>query len=383
MQICTFCIMDQTDPDITFDSKGQCHHCRSYLEAVPLLPFRQPDAQERLDVLIADIKKKGNGRKYDCIIGLSGGVDSTYLAYVAKKVLGLRPLAIHMDNGWNSELSVKNVENIVKKLDIDLYTKILDWEEFRSLQLALLKASTPDSEIPTDHAICATLYEMANKYSIHYVLSGANFITERIMPPEWSQGHSDYRYINGVNKIWGTQKLKTFPHYTQFSTFYYRNIKGITILPLFDYYQFDPHTARHVIESELEWQEYGGKHYESIYTKFFQGHILPHKFGYDKRKAHLSNLICAGLMSRQEALDIVKTPPLSDNEIPYLRSYVAKKMEIEESKLEEILVQPKKRYADYPNYYNSLWYRKSRKYLKPPYRLAKKVLQGAKEVLVR
>lgn len=360
--------MDNTDPDIVFDSNGQCHHCRSYLENLPNLPSIQSDAQDHLNRIVSKIKNSGKGKQYDCVIGLSGGVDSTYVAYVVTKILGLRPIAVHMDNGWNSELSVKNVENIVKKLGIDLYTKVLNWDEFRDLQLAFLRASTPDSEIPTDHAICATLYEVADKHNIKYIISGANFITERIMPPAWSQGHGDYRYIKNISKKFGTIPLKTFPYLNDFKRFYYAKIRGISFVPLFDYFKFDLLQARKTIQEELEWKDYGGKHYESLYTKFFQGYILPKKFGFDKRKGHLSNLICAGMLSRADALEKLKLPPIDPSEIPHLKQYVAKKFNLSEAALDDILNAPAKTYKDYPNAFNTLWYVYSRKYIKPIYR---------------
>lgn len=368
LKICNFCVMDSTDPDIIFDEHGQCNHCKSYLENIPKLPALQSNSQQHLDDIVSNIKAKSEGKKYDCVIGLSGGVDSTYVAYVVTKILGLRPIAVHMDNGWNSELSVKNVENIVKKLGIDLYTKVLNWDEFRDLQLAFLKASTPDSEIPTDHAICATLYEVASKHNIKYIISGANFITERIMPHGWSQGHGDYRYIKNISKKFGTIPLKTFPYLNNLKRFYYEKIRSISFLPIFNYFKFDLNQARNIIQTELEWKDYGGKHYESTYTKFFQGYILPSKFGFDKRKGHLSNLICYGLLSREEALKKIELPAIDEKEIIQLKQYVAKKFNLKENDLEKILQAKPKRYKDYPNSYNSIWYIYSRKYIKPIYR---------------
>ncbi len=367
MKTCTFCIMDETDPDIVFDENGQCHHCKSYMEYVPTLSAFQVDASQILEDQITQIKNKKSG-KYDCVIGLSGGVDSTYLAYIVKKKLGLNPIAVHMDNGWNSELSVKNVENIVTKLNIDLHTEILDWNEFKKLQLAFLKASTPDSEIPTDHAICATLYKVAKKYNVKYIISGANQVTERIMPHAWSQGHGDYRYISSIYKKYTGEKLQKFPYINSLKTFFYKKIFGIQFIPLFDYFKFDLNTAKQTIQNELDWKDYGGKHYESVYTKFFQGYILPKKFGYDKRKGHLSNLICADALSRSQALKKLKEPAILEEEIKPLKDYVAKKLAISPDDLEKILNVEPMHYKDYPNAYNTFWYRYSRKYIKPIYR---------------
>ncbi|USO01285.1 MAG: N-acetyl sugar amidotransferase [Alphaproteobacteria bacterium] len=367
MKTCTFCIMDETDPDIVFDENGQCHHCKSYMEYVPTLSAFQADGSQILEDQIAQIKNKQSG-KYDCVIGLSGGVDSTYLAYIVKKKLGLNPIAVHMDNGWNSELSVKNVENIVTKLNIDLHTKVLDWNEFSKLQLAFLKASTPDSEIPTDHAICATLYQVAKKYNVKYIISGANQVTERIMPHAWSQGHGDYRYISSIYKKYTEEKLQKFPYINSLKTFFYKKIFGIQFIHLFDYFKFDLNTAKQTIQNELDWKDYGGKHYESVYTKFFQGYILPKKFGYDKRKGHLSNLICANALSRSQALKKLKKPAILEEEIKSLKDYVAKKLAISPDDLEKILNVEPMYYKDYPNAYNTFWYRYSRKYIKPIYR---------------
>ncbi len=367
-RICNFCVMDTTDPDLFFDEKGQCNHCKSYLVNLPNLPAKQSNNKHLLKELIDRIKKQGKGKRYDCVIGLSGGVDSTYVAYVVTKVLGLRPIAVHMDNGWNSELSVKNVENIVKKLGIDLYTKVLDWDEFRDLQLAFLKSSTPDSEIPTDHAICATLYEIASKHNIKFVISGANFVTERIMPFAWSQGHGDYLYIKNISKQFGLIKLSTFPYLNGIKRFFYQKIRGISFIQIFDYFSFDFQESKKIIKNDLGWQDYGGKHYESTYTKFFQGYILPKKFGFDKRKGHLSNLVCAGILSRNEALEKLNESPIAETEVPYLKQYVAKKFNITEHELDDILYLPVKTYKSYPNCYNTAWYIYSRKYIKPIYR---------------
>ena len=359
--------MDTTDAAIFFDQEGICNHCKDYRKSVPQLPCFRKESKEILLKQISKIKRSKKGQ-YDCVIGLSGGTDSTYLAYIIKKELGLNPLAVHMDNGWNSELSVKNVENIVKRLDIDLYTKILDWNEFRDLQLSFLKASTPDSEIPTDHAILATLYEVAAKHKIKYIISGVNQVTERIMPPSWSQGHWDVRYILGIYKKFTGRKLRNFPLLSFYKKVYYEKLLNIKFLPIFNYYHFSLDTAKRVISEELNWKDYGGKHLESTYTKFYQGYILPQKFGYDKRKGHLSNLICSKNISREKALDILKRSPIEKNIEKELILYVAKKFNISLEEFKKILNETAKSYKDYPNIFNTTWYRYSRKYIKPIYR---------------
>lgn len=340
--------MDTTDPFITFNLDGVCNHCLHYDKQMNRLP-KGIKAQEMLDDIISRIKNEGQSQEYDCVIGLSGGVDSTYVAYLVKEKLGLRPLAVHLDNGWNSELAVINIENIVKNLDIDLYTHVIDWEEFKDIQLSFLKASTPDAEIPSDHAIFSVLKQVAKKFKIKYVINGINLKTESHHALSWSQGHSDFGYIKSVQKMFGTKKIKTFPHgnrLTLFDDFFSK--KWINILNYIDY---DKNEAIRIITQKLNWKNYGGKHYESTYTKFFQGYILPQKFGYDKRKMHFSSLICAGVVTREEALRELEQPPYPIHDQLADREYLIKKFKITLKEFEEIMNSPKKTYYDYPSYY--------------------------------
>lgn len=348
---CRRCIMDETDPDISFDADGICHHCHAYDEAVRTRVVTGPAAVTAREAIAAEIRRAGEGKPYDCVIGISGGVDSTYVAFAARKVLGLRPLAVHLDNGWDSELAVKNIEHVLTKLDIELFTEVLDWDEFRDLQLAFLRASTPDSEIPTDHAIVSVLYQQARRHGIRYILSGCNVRTESHLPPAWSRGHSDWRYIQAVQKQFGTRPLKTFPHRNAFDLVRdARTIHWIDILNYLDYRKTD---ALRVLQDELGWQYYGGKHYESIYTRFYQGYILPTKFGFDKRKMHLSSLICSGEITRAQALAELEQPPYPEDLQRSDREYVAKKLGITDPELESILRAPPRRFEDYPSYENS------------------------------
>lgn len=350
-RICNKCVMDTTDPDITFNEVGVCNHCTHYEKQMDQLP-KGKEAQDILNNLIEQIKKDGQSNEYDCIIGLSGGVDSTYVAYLVKEKFGLRPLAVHLDNGWNSELSVINMENIVKKLDIDLYTHVIDWEEFKDIQLSFLKSSTPDSEVPSDHAIFSVLRQVAKKHKIKHVINGINIKTESHHALSWSQGHSDFGYIKGIQKKFGSKKIKTFPHgnrLTIFEDIFSR--KWVNILNFIDY---DKDEAKRLITEKLNWKDYGGKHYESIYTKFFQGYILPQKFGYDKRKMHLSSLICAGVVTREDALDELEQPPYPVQEQLDDREYLIKKFKITLELFEEIMNRPVKSYYDYPSYYGKI-----------------------------
>jgi N-acetyl sugar amidotransferase len=346
-RICTRCVMDTTDPDITFDENGVCNHCHTYDRMVREYVHEGEAGKRKLEQVVAEIRRAGKGKQYDCVIGVSGGVDSTYVAYLVKK-LGLRPLAIHLDNGWDSELAVKNIEETLKRLGIDLYTEVLDWEEFKDLQVAFLKASTPDSEIPSDHAIFATLSNMAAKLGIKYVIVGNNVRTETHLPRAWSQGHFDWKYIREVHKRFGTRPLKTFPHYG-FFTFYLRMLTQKQI-PILDYVDFTKKEALRVLQEELGWRYYGGKHYESIYTRFYQGYILPEKFGYDKRRCHVSSLICSGEMTREQALEEIKSPTYASAMQEEDREYVVKKLGLTDDEFIAIMSAPKKSYWDYPSY---------------------------------
>jgi N-acetyl sugar amidotransferase len=343
--------MDTTDPDITFNEEGVCNHCLHYDVQMNQLP-KGKQAQKMLDDLISRIKKDGKSKNYDCIIGLSGGVDSTFVAYLVKEKFGLRPLAVHLDNGWNSELSVINMENIVKKLDIDLYTHVIDWEEFKDIQLSFLKSSTPDSEVPSDHAIFSVLRQIAKKYKIKHVINGINVKTESHHALSWSQGHSDFGYIKGVQKMFGTKKIKTFPHGNRLTII--EDVFSEKWINILNYIDYDKNEAKQIITEKLNWKDYGGKHYESIYTKFFQGYILPQKFGYDKRKMHLSSLICAGVNTREEALNELEQPPYPIQEQLDDKEYLIKKFKITPEEFEEIMNRPAKTYYDYPSYYGKI-----------------------------
>lgn len=346
-QICTRCVMDTTDPDIRFDEQGVCSHCRAYDRAIGKHVLTNETGQRKVEKLVERITKDGAGKPYDCVIGVSGGVDSTFVAYRVKQ-LGLRPLAVHLDNGWDSELAVKNIEQVLKRLDIDLYTQVLDWEEFRDLQLSFLRASTPDSEIPSDHAIVACLHQTARKMKIKYIIIGSNVRTESHLPLAWSQGHMDWKYIAHIQKQFGTVVLKTFPHIDSWAQTYNRlTQKQIAILNYMDYSKKD---AMLILEQELGWRYYGGKHYESIYTRWYQGFWLPQKFGYDKRRVHLSSLICSGEIARDQAIEMLKAPAYDPALQKEDTAYVTKKLGLTDEQLETILNLPKKSFWDYPSY---------------------------------
>jgi N-acetyl sugar amidotransferase len=348
-RVCTQCIMDTSDPEITFDEAGVCHHCHDYARRVASEVYSGASGKQRLAKAVAQIKRDGEGKKYDCILGLSGGVDSTYVAYVTKQ-LGLRPLAVHLDNGWNSEISVRNIENIVTILGIDLYTEVLDWEEFRRLQVAFLRASTPDSEIPTDHAIIATLYKQAAKHGIRWIMDGSNVVTEIMVPATWSHGHSDFGYIKHLNDTFGGAELKTYPHYDYYDYMVrFPHRQRIERFPLLNYIDFNKMEAMEIMKRELKWTPYGGKHYESIYTRFYQGYILPKKFGFDKRRSHLSCLVNNGRITRDEALREIQKPALSEEMEREDRTFVAKKLGLSDTEFDAIMNSERKTFWDYPS----------------------------------
>jgi N-acetyl sugar amidotransferase len=349
---CTRCIMDTTDSSITFDEKGVCNHCLKYDEVVNSYPFNSPASIDlELQKMITRTQKNGEGKPYDCVIGVSGGVDSTYLAYIAKEK-GLRPIAVHLDNGWNSELAVHNIEKVLKNLGIDLLTHVLEWDEFKDLQIAFLKASVSDAEIPTDHAISGILYKVARKYGIKTILLGTNISTESGLPFSWTYGVSDWMYINGIHKKFGTRKLTNYPHFSFFDEVYWKLFCGIKVFPILDFVPYNKADALDVLQNKLGWQYYGGKHYESIYTRFFQGYILPKKFNIDKRKAHYSSLIRSGQIAREKALEEMAAPTYPEDMQRDDREYVIKKFGLTEQEFDGIMAAPVKSYRDYPNYYN-------------------------------
>ncbi len=344
-QICKNCVMDVSDPEINFDEKGVCNYCGNYEERKKMFVPTQDEKSKYLREMVDICKKKGIGKKYDCIIGVSGGVDSTFVAYKIKE-LGLRPLAIHLDNGWDAELAVSNIRNVLKNLDIELYTYVLDWEEFRSLQVAFLKASTPDSEIPTDHAISAVVKGFATKEDIPLIL-GTNYSSESILPRTWSQGHMDWGYIKNVNRLFGKRKLKDFPHYSVYRRIYWNRIKRLKIFELLNYIDYDKEKAKEFLIQKLDWRDYGGKHHESIYTKFFQAYILPTKFGFDKRRAHLSSLILAGHLTRESALSELGKPLYNEKELQEHLVYVPKKLGLSREEFDIIMKTPPRNYNEF------------------------------------
>ena len=347
-QICNRCVMDTSDTEIVFDEKGNCNHCNNYYKLEDSYVYKGDDWEEKLIQLIDKIKLDQKDCEYDCIVGVSGGVDSSYVAYNAKKY-GLRALTVHLDNGWNSEQAVKNIENIITKLQFDYQTWVIDWEEFKDLQICFLKASVANVEIPTDHAFLAAIYKLCSTYKIKYILSGSNFVTEGILPKSWGYNAKDLRHLNDIHNKFGEVKFKTYPRLGFFKEFYYTYFKKIKMIRLLNHLPYNKQEAMETITKEIGWQYYGGKHYESIFTRFFQSYILPTKFKIDKRRAHLSSLICSHQTTRVEALEELAKPPYPAELLKQDKEYVIKKLRLTEKSFEDIIKTPIKSYKDYAN----------------------------------
>lgn len=347
-QQCARCVMDTSDPDIKFDEHGLCNHCTNYFDRIANLGYKGVESDEILKANIEKIKNAGKGRKYDCVIGVSGGIDSTYVAWVAKSN-GLNPLLVHLDNGWNSDISIKNIRNLANILNCDYESFVLDWEEFKDLQLSFLKASVPEMETPTDIAIPGALHKVASKYGIKYIISGGNFATEGILPKTWHYDAKDMRYLRSIHKKYGSKRLKQFPKFGFWQEAYYKFIKRIKIVYLLNYVPYNKEEAMQFLKDELGWQYYGGKHYESRYTGFVQSYIMPEKFKMDYRKATYSTQICTGEIDRATALEDLKNKPYNEETVPKEMAFLCKKFGISELEFQNIMNEPPKIYRDYPN----------------------------------
>jgi N-acetyl sugar amidotransferase len=343
--------MDTTDPWISFDEKGVCNHCNNYFQYEKSYQLVGDAAKAELQRIVNLLKIEGKDKSYDCIMGLSGGVDSSFLAYYATKELGLRPLVVHVDSGWNSELAVNNIQNIVQRLNLDLHTLVLDWEEIKDLQLAFFKSGIANLDVPQDHAFIASLYQEAQKYGIKYILNGGNMATESILPAAWGYDASDAVHVKGIHKKFGTIPLKTYPIYSDFKKlFYYPFYTRMQVFRPLEYIPYNKQDAKKVLIEKLGWRDYGGKHYESTFTKFFQAYYLPTKFGYDKRKAHLASLIVSKQMTRQDALYELEKPLYDPKQLEEDKLFFAKKLGISVDEFENIMKQKPTTYKNFPNH---------------------------------
>jgi N-acetyl sugar amidotransferase len=346
--------LDTTAREIEFFDDGRCTFCRQYDEVFSHELHAGAEGQRRLVQLMDQIRRDGKGRRYDCLIGVSGGVDSSYVAWLVKSKYDLRPLAVHMDNGWNTELAVANIERLVKALDIDLYTHVLDWREFRDIQSAFIRACISNIEIPTDHAIWAVMLRTAKKMGIKYIIAGNNVVTESVHPDSWLYKSKDSRLIKGIHRRFGKVPMKSFPTLSTFDYVNHLIVRGIRWVPILNYIDYVKADAKRLLIDELGWRDYGGKHHESVFTRFFHSDYLPLKFGYDMRKTYLSSEICSGQLTREAALQILSAPPVEEDMLKSDREYVLKKLGMTEIEYLSILAAPNKTHADYPNN-EALW----------------------------
>lgn len=348
--VCERCVMDSSVPDITFDEIGICNYCEEYSRDVGALVTEKSDSRNvELDHLISSLKEQGKGKRYDCVVGVSGGIDSSW-ALVKSLELGLRPLAVHMDNGWNSELAQNNIANLVRHLGIDLYTYVINWDEYRSLMQSFFDANVIDIEILYDNAMAAVNFSQANLYGIKYILGGTNQITEGLrMPSSWNWFKYDKRNIKAVGSRFGAVKIDTFPAFGTLDYIYYHFVKGIRWTSFLDYFDYNKSDAVDQLKRDFGFKPYPYKHYESIFTRFYQGHILPRKFNVDKRRVHLSALVLSGQLSRKDALNLLDNIPYpTEDALEDDIQYFLKKMGWTPRQLEDYLGEAEIPHSHYP-----------------------------------
>ncbi len=343
-QTCSRCILDTTVPDISFDSNSICSFCRIHDSLEKTHPL-DTNGNKKFSELIEQIKREGKGNEYDCIVGVSGGRDSTYTLYKAVE-MGLRPLAVHFDNGWNSEIGVSNIKNATNRLNIDLHTVVADWEEFKDLQKAFLWASVSDAEVPTDYAILSVLLQEADRSGVKYVFNGHSFRTEGVAPIGWT--YMDGRYIRSVHDMFGKLKISSFPIMSMSQLLNYTFIKHIRMIDVPEFIEYKHSEVNDVLTNKLGWKYYGGHHHESVYTEFFQSYYLPKKFGIDKRKLEYSALIRSGQMKREDAIKEIEKPYPFNSEIV---DYTLSKLGLTKEEFRQIMEAPRKSFKDYPTYY--------------------------------
>jgi N-acetyl sugar amidotransferase len=346
-------VMDTTDVEIVFNNEGCCNHCTEFLNRRAGHKYRGKESDDALESVIGQMKLAGKGKKYDCIVGISGGADSAYAIYVAKQK-GLKILTVHLDNGWNSEEAVQNIKNVTRKLEVDYESYVLDWEEFKDIQLAFLKASVPEAETPTDIALVGALHYYANKYDVKYIISGGNLSTEGILPASWHYNAKDMKYFNYIQRRFGQKKMRKFPTFGYKKEIYYKLIKRTKIIYLLNYVSYVKEDVTKFLAEKLDWKALAGKHYESKYTSFIQSYYLFEKFNIDYRRATLSSQICSGDVERDAALKLLISKPYTIDKIENDKRYIAKKLQITSAEFESILNLPPKWYWDYPNDKNKL-----------------------------
>ncbi|CAL2090707.1 N-acetyl sugar amidotransferase [Tenacibaculum sp. 190524A05c] len=353
-QMCTNCVMDTTDSKIVFDENGVCDHCNTFY--TDILPKWHTDERghKELEGIISKIKKEGEGKDFDCLMGMSGGIDSSYLLYVMVKKYGLRPLVFHVDAGWNSQIAVNNIERLVDGLGLDLYTEVINWEEIKDLQLAFFKSGVPHVDVPQDHAFFATMYKFASKHKIKYILTGGNYSTECVRNPlEWMYYQSDSIQLKDIYKKFGTGKLKDYPvSNILWHKIYLPYIRGIKLIRPLDFVPYNKDEAMQLLVDEFGYQKYPQKHFESRFTRFYEAYWLPKKFGYDTRKVQYSSLILTNQMTREEALEALSKPAYDPETIAQDFEYIATKLGITVEELQSYMDAPNKTYKDYKSQEN-------------------------------
>lgn len=337
-RVCAHCVMDESDPDIWFEG-DVCNHCREAAVLLDRINLQPAESERRLQVIADNIRKRAVGCDYDAVLGMSGGVDSSYAAWLAHK-LGLRILAVHFDNGWNAEIATANIHAVIEKCGFDLQTYVIDWPEFRDLQRSFIKAGVVDIEMITDHAIMAAMFDIAEKHKVPTVISGTNIATEYGMPRAWVWNKQDWTNINAIHRKFGSRSLKSFPHMGLISTVWRRYLSSkLEFVEILDTANFRKNAAMATLVQSTGWRYYGGKHYESTFTKFYQAHILPLKFGIDKRKAHLSALVRNQEMTRDEAIAELKKPLYDPDELRRDKTYVLKKLGFSDDEFDRIMAE--------------------------------------------
>ena len=341
--------MDTTDPAIVFDERGFCNHC-TRVEKEFIGKTWQPDAEDKLMARVAEIKEAGKDKKYDCLIGLSGGVDSSFLAHLVVREWGLRPLAVHVDAGWNSEIAVHNIEALVRGLDIDLYTEVIDWENVQDLQRAYMLSGVENQDVPQDHVFFSVLNRLVIKYDLKYFLTGGNASTESILPSSWGYDATDSINLLDIHRRFGKRKLDKYPHLSLWKRhIYYRFIAKYESVRLLDLYPYFREPAIKVIEDLYGWKNYGDKHHESRWTRWFQAHYLPYKFGIDKRRAHIASMVMSTELTRDEALEAIKRPLYDPTQLLIDIEYIKKKLGFSNDEYLSIMNAEPKMYSEYKN----------------------------------
>ena len=347
--ICKRCIMDTSDPNIVFDERGYCNNCNDAEKLLKARWFPNEIGKQKLEELLKKIKAAGKNKSYDCIMGLSGGVDSSYLLYLAVKNWGLRVLAFHVNAGWNSETAESNIEKLVNALGVDLYTYVVDWEEMKDLQISYLKSGLKNQDVPQDHIYFSQLYKKAAKERIEYVLTGHNLATESITPSSWGYSAMDAKQLKFIHKKFGKLRLKSYTTISLLERLYYHFFLNQKVVKPLDYIPYDKENAKLFLKGTFDWKDYGVKHGESVFTRFYQNYWLPQRYGYDKRKAHLSSLIITGFISREKALEELKQPLYDDHILSLDMQYICNKLEIDQDELDQYMNMADIDFKNYPS----------------------------------